>query len=244
MTILRARPSDDLCWNIPTGETHFEFDLGLNQPFFPLEDELYFHSLGLALRHFTDTIWPLHPDAAAVLFRGDADFSSFFHWSPTQEENFREWVSHMPLNDIAHQKRLFCAESFVNYFQMLAHKLPDEMEIKLILDPSHCGSLAETLQLISPVRFEHFVLETGREFQSNLGVCFPADELCSAQVLAHLNQFIPTLPHFRPIYEPILTAQWDGLDEIYILPEIITPQLERKLKGFKAAGGKILEIKT
>jgi hypothetical protein len=44
---------------------------------------------------------------------------------------------------------------------------------------------------------------------------------------------------FKPVYESLLTEQWDGLDEIYVLSEALTPQGKRKLLGFEAAGGKV-----
>lgn len=237
---LAAKPHDDLNWQIEGNPSLFEFDLGLQEPYFPLEDELHFQALSAALTHFTKTVWPQFPESKAILYRGSADFSSFFRWSERQEANYQLWREDRPANDEAHLKRLFCAEAFVTYFQMLAHRLPDELPISLLLDAKNTGTLAQTLHLLSPERFEHFTLETGRQYASKLGVCFPTDEHCSGAILQQIDALLPKLASFRPVYESLMTEQWDGLDEIYVFPNTLTPQGKRKLAGFCAAGGTVI----
>ncbi|MBU6384023.1 MAG: hypothetical protein KGR16_06890 [Verrucomicrobia bacterium] len=238
---LFARPQDDLLWRIEGTPSFFEFELGLNEPFFPLEDEMVFNALAGALTRFTKEVWPQYPDAKIILYRGSANFSSHFLWSENQEANFALWKEDRPTLDEAQLKRLFCAEAYLAYFQMLAHKLPDEQPITLILDMENTGTLAEGIQLLSPERFEHFQVE-GFHFQSTMGICFPPDSECSSDVLQELNAFMHTLPHFRPVYETHLTEQWDGLDTIYVLPNALTERGKRKLKGFEAAGGVVMGL--
>ncbi len=240
---LFARPQDDLVWKIEGNPSLFEFDLGLNESHFPLEDEMHFHSLAAALAHFTQEVWPKFPNAKALLYRGSADFSKNFLWTEKQEANFALWKEEMPQGEELHLKRLFCAMAFVTYFQMLAHKLPDELPLILSLNTQDCGTLAERLHLLSPERFEHFQLETDFSFHSSIGVCFPPDSECGKEALDSLDAFLRTHPTVRAVYETHLTEQWDGLDEIYILPDALTERGRRKLKGFEAAGGKILAIK-
>ena len=45
---------------------------------------------------------------------------------------------------------------------------------------------------------------------------------------------------FRVIPEGFLTVSWDGLDVIYVVEELITPQGKRMLDGFRAAGGQVV----
>ncbi len=236
---LAAKPHDDLNWDIEGNPSLFEFDLGLHEPYFPLEDELHFQSLSAALAHFTKEVWPRFPESKAILYRGPADFSAFFLWSERQEANFAAWKVERPENDLAHMKRLFCAEAYITYFQMLAHRLPDEMPITLMLDPRDTGTLAQMLQLFSPERFEHFHVETGLHFDSNVGVCLPPDSECSGAVLEKMDALMRELKSFKPVYETHLTEQWDGLDEIIVFEEALTQQGKRKLKGFEAAGGRV-----
>lgn len=236
---LPAKPHDDLNWKIEGAPSLFEFDLGLNEPYFPLEDELTFNALAAALTHFTKEVWPRFPESKAILYRGKADFSSFFRWTETQEANFAIWKEARLVMDEKHLKRLFCAQAFVAYFQMLSHKLPDELPLTLALQVENTGTLAETLHLLSPERFEHFHLESGLHFSSATGVCFPSDEKCNREVLEKLDHLMKRLPSFKPVYEPLLAEQWDGLDEIYVFPEALTQRGKRQLMGFIAAGGKV-----
>lgn len=237
---LLARPQDDLDWKIEDTPSVFEFDFGLNEPDFPLEDELYFNAVAAACDHFSKEVWPQFPASKAILYRGGADFSSHFLWTERQESNFELWVKEMPVGNEAHLKRLFCAEAFVHYFQMLAHRLPDELPLILDIDPKGVGTLAETLHLLSPERFEHFELDTHQNYRSNIGVCFPPDAECGREILQKIDRLLNQLPSFKPVYENLLTEQWDGLDEIYVLPEALSERGKRKLLGFEAAGGKVI----
>lgn len=238
---LLARPQDDLNWEILGKPEIFEFDLGLREPYYPIDDQLQFSTRAKALTHFTETVWPSHSEAKAILYRGSADFNAYFQWNEKHETNFFEFKKMLPSSSEIHQKRLFCATIFVYYFQMLAHKLPDEMQIKLILDPTDCGSLAEKLHLLSPERFQHFELEHSLKSCSNIGVLFPSDEMCSQEVLLKLDANLKRFEKPRAVYEPLLTEQWDGLDELYVLPEELSEQGKRGLMGFLAAGGKVIE---
>lgn len=239
---LAAKPHDDLNWPIEGTPELFEFDLGLHEPYFPLEDELHFQALSAALTHFTKEVWPQFPESKAILYRGSADFSVFFRWTERQEENYQAWKEDHPVAPEVHLKRLFCAEAFVTYFQMLAHRLPDELPLTLILDAKNTGTLAETLHLLSPERFEHFIVDSGFCFHSQVGVCFPPDGECSGEVIEEIDGLLATLPSFKPVYEPLLTEQWDGLDEIIVFDKALTPQGKRKLMGFSAAGGTVRKI--
>lgn len=241
--LLKARPHDDLNWEIEGTPKIFEFDLGLEDPYFPLEDELYFHAISKSLSYFTDEVWPKHPASSVILYRGRSDFSEYFSWSESQEANFAVWKEGRGGNCEAHQKRLFCAEAFVSYFQMLAHKLPAEISVRLILEPPTSGSTAEKIHLLSPIRFEHFQIESSFRKDSNIGLSFPIDSKCTDLNLAVLDAYLIKHPSFRPIFEEIMIEQWEGLDEIHYIPEALSPRGERMLKGFEAAGGKRVKIR-
>lgn len=241
MIVLPMQPHEDLRWDIrPNGRITWKFDLGLNQPYFPLEDEMYFQALSVALTQFTQDVWPRYETEKAILYQGSADFSRFFKWTDRQEENFAAWKEGRPKTDEAHLRRLFCAEGFVLYFQMLAHRLPDELPLALILDPTGLGTPAQTHHILSPERFAHFIVEPAQG-SAKTGICFPPDSLCGDEAIGRLDRLIAGLEvPYKPIYEPLMTEQWDGLDDMYVLAGAVTPQGERKLRGFQAAGGNIL----
>lgn len=253
---LPCRMSDDLSWQEPKDEAleavkrgediFWEFDLGLSTPYFSLEDELLFHSLSLALLNFSKELWPLFQKntAGSCLYEGSIDFSPFFVWSDKQLENWSVWKEDKPKVREEHLRRLFCADAFAFYFQMLSHRLPDELPITLVFHGKGCGSLAETFQLVSKERFEHFQLEL-RELpisqESSLAVCFPEQAQCSEEVLKKLDQIFEELEKpLRIIPEPFLTESWEEVEYLYVLSEALTPIGKRKLMGFCAAGGTVI----
>lgn len=236
---LAARAQDDLNWVIEKTPSYFELDLGLDEPYFPLEDPARFNALKAGLEHFRKNVFPHHPVPKVILMRRSANFADHFLWTERMEENFKARLKTLPDLKREHALRLFCAESFVMYAQMLCHSLPDEISVELALDPTGVGSMAETLQLLSPDRFEHFEINA-LHFSSNVGVCFPPDEVCSKEVLERIDRLLHKLSSYRPVYESLLTEQWDGLDEIYVFEGNVTELGERKLLGFEAAGGKVI----
>lgn len=240
--LLKARPSDDLDWVIEKKPEIFEFDLGLSAPYYPIDDQLEFSARARALKHFTESVWPKYPNTEGILYRGSVDFSEYFLWNEKQESQLMEFSKDLPEMNELHQKRLFCASVFVYYFQMLAHNLPDEMSLKLVLDLSISGSLAEKYHLLFPMRFEHFELEHKLLSSSNVGVLFPRDEMCSKEVLIKLDHLLHQLDRPRVVYELSLTEEWEGLDELLVLPGILSEQGKRGVMGFVAAGGEVKEI--
>ena len=264
MISLGCRPSDSLVWDtkaLPSeGPLFFRLDLGLECPFFPIDDEMHFQSLALGLTRFSEEIWPVFQEriSGVVLYRGSADFSATFSWTEKQRMNWDFWKEEQPKSQEDHMKRLFCADAFVHYFQMLAHKLPDEMPLYLLLDGTGIGSLAERHQLLSRERFEHFLIATkGLPFSNGLlwegegiqkveekssrALCFPEGKRCSKDVLQRLEKMMAEMnSSFRVIPEAFLTEEWEGVDVLHVLKETLTVQGERKLKGFLATGGSVI----
>lgn len=250
--VLLGRQNSSLDWKreiaeaeASAGPIRWEFDLGLTDPYFPLEDELKFQALALSLKTFADEVWPRFQDRTqgAVLYRGTADFSRFFLWSERQEANYEEWKEGRAVCSEEHMKRLFCAEAFGAYFQMLAHKLPDELNVVLCLKKERAGTRAETEHLYSPERFEHFQVEIeGDARGERVGVCFP--EECGQEELEALDGWMEQLQEpARAVPESLLTENWDGLDLIYVLGHRMSERGKRKLRGFEAAGGVVEEIR-
>jgi hypothetical protein len=250
--LLPCQMSDDLSWQGPRKEAEktdsifWQFDLGLSSPYFPLEDELLFQSLVLSLSTFTKEFWPLFQENTEdlCLYRGPIDFSSFFLWSEKQLSNWEDWKKDRPLAKETHLRRLFCADAFSSYLQMLSHQLPDEVPITLILNGKNCGTFAESFQLLSKERFEHFTLKieglplTDTSFSA---LCFPEESQCSQHILEQLDQMLDLLEKpTRVIQEPFLTESWEGVEFLYVLSSAVTSRGKRKLMGFCAAGGTVI----
>ena len=253
---LPSRISDDLNWSaqknqallaVESGEKIFwEFDLGLSVPYFPLEDELLFHSLSLSLTTFTKELWPLFQKntEGACLYHGSIDFSPFFIWTDKQLLNWKSWKLERPDGKEDHLRRLFCADAFAFYFQMLSHRLPDDLPITLILSGQGCGTLAEMVQLVSKERFEHFNVELKDMPISrapSIAVCFPEEAQCSQEILEKMDRIFDGLEKpIRVIPEPFLTEYWEEVEYLYVLSEALTQSGKRKLMGFCAAGGTVV----
>jgi hypothetical protein len=251
---LPARASDDLLWIEPKeqalqaaarGEAIFwEFDLGLDAPYFPLEDELSFQALSLSLSTFTQELWPLFQDSTEgiCLYRGSIDFSAHFTWTERQQAHWKERLQGR--SDHEFLRRLFCADAFSSYFQMLSHQLPDSLPITLIFSLEGCGTLAQKFQLVSKERFEHFSVQIEEPLFSDapsIAICFPEEARCSSTVLEKIDQMFDLLEKpIRVIQEPFLTEGWEGVDFLYVLSEAVTERGRRKLAGFCAAGGTVI----
>lgn len=260
--LLPCRPSDSLQWILPEeGPILWQLDLGLEMPYFPLEEEMQFHALELALSKFTKEVWPVYQERTlgAILYRGHADFNTYFSWTERQIENWNLWNEERPRVKENHLKRLFCADAFAHYFQMLSHVLPDEIPLYLLFDVRGISTQAESYQVISKERFEFFhVAAKGlpawngflwEENQilpgsmANEAICFPEESSCSEEILEKLDVHISKFKTpFRIIPESFLTEEWEGVDVLYFLPEAISDQGKRKLSGFRAAGGTVIEL--
>src|SRR5690242_8777191 len=61
---LPCQPHSNLQWEIPPTSKYilWEFVCDLETPYFPLTDELRFHSLTLACKHFSQTLWPQYKE--------------------------------------------------------------------------------------------------------------------------------------------------------------------------------------
>ena len=229
---LTAQPHDTLDWSreiscaneaSAAGKKIFwKFNLGLEVPLFPLEDELRFQALRLALTQFSKEIWPSFQDATfgLCLYRGMA----------------------------------VTEEAFAIYFQMLSHRLPDEAKIFLLFDLSSFSAASEIFSALSKERFEHFTLgirgkslpREGYRWEgeslvyvpnnSSLGIVFPENPAAHPEFDRHLQN----LPTAKVIFERYLYEEWEGLDQLYVLRNELTPQGERMLKGFAAAGGEVI----
>ncbi len=234
---LPCEPHEPLNWIIPetTKQIVWEFELGLHHPFFPLDDELRFQALAAALKYFSDAVWPKYKDQTlgGILYRGGVNWS---------EER---------------------GDALAAYFQLLAHRLPDELPLVLCFDVRSIPSRAKALSIVSKERFEYFLLALQADkwpapslvwganqfaFHSipcQVGLCLPQKSYLCEELLVQIDEAMGELDVegilFRVVPEAFLTEQWDGLDELVVFSEYVSAQGRRKLLGFEAAGGVIRE---
>ena len=126
-----------------------------------------------------------------------------------------------------------------NIFGELLHRLssflPDDAAPYCLFEHSSFGK-GRTAQLLSKTRFCHLHLSLEDNTSSN-GILLPADEACTPEILAKLEQLMEKVGPHRIIPETRLNEMWEGLDAIHVIEETVSAQGERHLKGFIAAGG-------
>ena len=110
----------------------------------------------------------------------------------------------------------------------------------------------------APLALSHLTWEEGNSFGGFLGkevsfiddigvkvgVCLPSFEKMTSQDLLVLDELLVKLQekgyHFRMILEGNLHESWDGIDDLIVISSLLSTQGLRKLKGFIAAGGRIV----
>lgn len=221
----------------------WEIDLGLfSQLAFPLTNQSQYLSLGLSLEHFRDTIWKEFQNHSIGLsiFRGPADFSN-----EGLERYFEDGVES-------------CRDVAAEYLSLLAARLPDAIPVYVSLEVGAIDSLLQQAILLHPERWESLnlhlygcklpILSLGMEPpKAALAICLPPMESDNVESYTDLGPIIDELVNkkitFRLIAESHLTTQWDGLDQLIYLPEGLSAQGQRKLNGFRAAGGEVIPAK-
>lgn len=239
----------------------WDLELGLTQPRFSLEDEFAFHGIAAALKLFTETVFTRFQAATlgAVLFKGPLDLRERFHWSDRQQGEWEAWQKARTEGPCL--QHLFCLENYIEYFHVLAHRLPDELALYCLFDAKGFSRI-DALHLLSQKRFQHFKLGArgigvpfwGFDWREGelvrvqpsprFGLCLPEDLACSADQLQQVESLLQEMEReglsCRVVNEECLTEEWDGLEGIAVLSEAVSPRGKRKLMGFCASGGMVM----
>lgn len=178
----------------------------------------------------------------------------------------------LPLPSSSHLRHLFARNLCLKALMLLAEFLPAHLPLYFTLDLSHPSlSLVEELQLREGSGCERFrwIVQGGKlpceamgweqptpwgylghtaqlpssKQQAQIGICLSDTIIYDAPLLADtLEALMSHSVPFRLIPESLLTAQWEGLDWLFYQPHLITRQGKRALKGFCAAGGKLVSL--
>lgn len=220
--LLSARLGDDLNWEQALEKAKrlvsenrrilWVLDLGLERADFDLEDEMAFQAASVAIRQFCSCCLVPGVDGV-VLYRGRLDLS--------------------------------LADSMAAWLRMGAALLPEDLSIFLDFDVTGMSRI-DALSLSSPERFEHFEVRLSPEVRifgkdPSLGICIPEADAWE-EVEKILKKLDEEKRSYRVVYEAFLTEQWDGLDEILVLEEVLSARGLRKLKGFLASGGRVIKV--
>jgi hypothetical protein len=234
----------------------WHFNFGLEKSVLALEDTAQFFSFTIAIEEFLKQLWPVFGEKTfgASVYRGSIDIASRFLWSHAHEKHFKESLL---------DEHLYCVDVFAEYLHRLSSYFPDNLLAFCFFDTSFCGP-AQQAQLLSKERFAHFHLavkgahrlSNGLIWKENKaffevkevskGVLLPSDALCCCNVLmkvdALVEQFSQKGEALRIIPEMLFNEEWDGLDVIFAMEDVLTIQGRRRLQGFAAAGGEIVFV--
>jgi hypothetical protein len=196
-------------------------DLGLvDNLTYPLGDEREGKALHLAIDHFLNELYSeFEPYTNSLtLYQG----SPFFKIKGDVYES---------------------AIAFSQYLEYLVINIPDRLKLKLDF---RCESMTalERARLINRELYSHFhytLNGQSLEAYSDKGILLPSVHADEYQFKGY-ELLMNELDDFRIIFEPYLTSEWDGLNELYVLSHSITPQARRKLLGFNAAGGTVVTV--
>lgn len=268
---LDGRVNSSLDWSAAENEALackeeilWDLDLGLFDSLKRgLEDQTQFLSLSLSLEHFRDTLWKQFKERthSVCLYNGSVDFSKEFRWDDKQWVNCAHWLQSQgekEVNRLTLEKhpegqqllRLFCRDTCVEYIQLLANRMPDTMNVSVILK-SNGFSYVQEAQLFHPERYERlFVLKEGELIKettkAQVAVLLPPMDMCRETHYSGLQKAFETLIAkdipFRIIPENHLITEWDGLDFLLVSPTGLSSAGKRKLQGFAAAAGSVISL--
>lgn len=222
---LSARPREKIDWKEAlakvSGQIFWLFDLGLEDPRFPIDDEMHLQELSLALKHFSEAVFPRFEDktVGAALYRG-----------PIPPHHY---------------------DAYAAYFQLLAHKLPDALPLFLLFDATGMPRTEALAFLSKErfAHFELGAKGVGSSSwchtweeekltpsDAKVGVVMP-QECNLAEFEELLQEMDASAIPYRILSEAFLTEEWDGLETIVAPP--LSARGNRMLKGFIASGGEV-----
>lgn len=220
--ILDASFASDLNWNLDVQSRVVEFDFGWGKGPFLINDPALFQSYTLALDKFSKEIWPQVREkcSTVILYRGSLSILSTIV------------VADGELSPVE------AADVLGNYLHRLASFLPEELQVIALFDETAQFSKGEIAHLLSQERFSHLQLSLNPS-NSSRGVLLPLDEHCTPSIIQELTCLLQEMADLRVIPERMLCELWNGLDELIVFEETLSPYGKRQILGFEAAGGKV-----
>jgi hypothetical protein len=233
----------------------WKLDCGVEEPWFPLEDEALYQAIRFALNHFTETLFPRYADRTVglCLYDGSFDFAVWLRPSFEIDRQQTSWFKENPIRGNLLNQRLFARNLYIAYLQKLAIDLPDQMlpTLRFDLTSSRCPmSWVEEALFFSSESFEHFALEgvagrTRPREEAPLALCIPPERLCTEVVLRRMESWYTSLTvrqSVRWINEAYLNEEWEGVEVLYVVAEALSPLGQRKVRGFQATGGEVIHL--
>lgn len=249
LIVCDARPSSTLDWKearaaalaiVASGKKvlwHLDFGL-FGQLQKPLNHPGQFANFSLAIDHFQDKLWKeFHKfSQGVVLYKGSPEFSlpldnGFSLWREEHQLEEHEWMEKLYLRDL-------CGD----YLEQLSRRLSEAITPYIIFDPLCEDPLLRAL-LTDPASYGriktngHWKVAEEKEVAIYLpSLMQPAHFFAYRKIFKQLEK-----EDFKIIPENQLITSWQGLDVLHYHSGAISPAGHRKIQGFLAAGGQVIE---
>jgi hypothetical protein len=244
MIRLDGRMRSDLNWSDALDQLekgmHYEWmlDLGLFEAGGkPLSNQMQFMSLKLSLEHFVEKVWNvIGSDCKGLcLYDGPLIFAE-------NQESIQPLLGYP--EDVC--KALNARDIAADYLNLLTGPLPDDLRVFIRLNTDLVEDLTLKMLLLSQEPFERLeIVANPNPFPQSAthAFCLPSLQLTT---FAELKEAVDAMERmnvpWRSIPESRLTLDWDGLDTLYVLEGAISSEGRRKIQGFVAAGGEVVNL--
>lgn len=234
----------------------WHLDLGLfNRLPHPLSHPSQFLSLSLAIDHFRDSLWDEFRSSSIgmALYRGSADFLSQLCWSEEQKNNFSRWCQEGGTTSEQEESlllHLFARDVATDYLRQLAERCPDQIPSYVIFN-AYPEDLLVTALNTSPASygrlkcyFERCSALHQEVSECRVGLCMPPVDCALPALLIPFRQVCNQFANrpIRLVPEETLNSNWDQLDILIFYSKALSPEGWRKMKGFAAAGGTLIDL--
>lgn len=254
--ILLSGPKDDLLWEEEIEEikglerVEIEFQLDLRSRAFRFRDPVGFYSRSIAMTEFNERIASLYaPKISAVfLYKGGVDFRAAIEVDASLREDFLLWKGEYFKEETDQVYRVFSIGVLMEYLHRLGAQLREDLSLFVELDFRAVTRISHQAELLANFYFPYIKpkvrgLLLQEEESATLGVVLPElgrvpyDRLDA--IFGELHE--ENIP-YRSIPEASIVELWHGIDDLIVLPDTLSPEGIRRLKGFNAAGGRVLFV--
>lgn len=227
-----------------------------------------FSSFNLAIDHFKKEVWSeFHKFSSGIaLYKGNPNFLPQFPWDEKQKANLSDWLKDrfptiellkseskgsfidyaLPENVLTFEGnlilQLFARDVCAEYLVQLSRRAIGEIQAYVLFDPMPEDPLLSAL-FTDPDRYEGIEIEpniwkTDEERES--GIYMPGCTMAKPSCLIPYRDILYKQRDCKLIPEDQLVSSWHGLNELFVYPNAISKEGHRKMQGFLAAGGVIL----
>lgn len=195
-----------------------------------LSNEGQFNKNAFTLEYFKNNLYTQFEKASkgVILYRGKSDFSNL----SVTLDNLKALGAILPesldLFLFFEEETFFLAEAIFDVFHVATKK---------VIYPNIFPTMGWD-RFSKHGYFSEELLE-GDETDYKSALLLPKLDLVDEVFVEEMKGLLPC----RVIPEAVLTDHWQDVEKLFVFPEFLTPQGNRKLAGFRAAGGEVVEVR-